>query len=192
MRRLDTQSDIRGVARVQSPRMGEKACPSISTITTTTTANLTLIRSDRDLGHNSVESDQTAARHAGGQEHPEHPDPNARPSEPSTRDPVCRAECYCETLGPLTDEEKHNAISQYLMEGWWTYEDEEDVSVEPMPQMLTDPEMSAGCHEQTEVWGSPRETTDANYGRRNKGQPTPNNSGENDPIAVIGALTDKQ
>ncbi|KAH9173872.1 hypothetical protein EDB89DRAFT_1905032 [Lactarius sanguifluus] len=107
-------------------------------------------------------------------------------------DPMRRAECYCETLGPLTDEEKHDAISQYLMEGRWTCEDEEDVSVESTPQTLTDPKTGAECCEQMEVWGSPRETANANYRSPNKGQPAPDVSGENDPIAAISAMTDEQ
>ncbi|KAH9179181.1 hypothetical protein EDB89DRAFT_1901215 [Lactarius sanguifluus] len=49
-----------------------------------------------------------------------------------TIDPIYSAERYCQTLGPLTDKERHDAISRYLMEGRWNddEEDEEDIPVE--------------------------------------------------------------
>ncbi|KAH9066053.1 hypothetical protein EDB83DRAFT_2519506 [Lactarius deliciosus] len=99
----------------------EEVRPSASTTTATTTADLTLIRADHDLDRKLVKSDQTTARRAGGRNHPR-----------CTTGPVRRAEHYCQTLEPLTNEEKHDAISRYLMEGRWIdEEEEEDVPVEP-------------------------------------------------------------
>ncbi|KAH9162424.1 hypothetical protein EDB89DRAFT_1913291 [Lactarius sanguifluus] len=46
-------------------------------------------------------------------------------------DPMRSAECHCQTLRLLTEEERHEVISQYLMEGQWTGEDEGDASVGP-------------------------------------------------------------
>ncbi|KAH9075644.1 hypothetical protein EDB83DRAFT_2312082 [Lactarius deliciosus] len=66
------------------------------------------------------------------------------------RDPMRRAERYCETLGPLTDEEKHDAISCYLMEGRWTSDNKEDILVKPAPRTLTVAGTSAGYSRQTE------------------------------------------
>ncbi|KAH9008501.1 hypothetical protein EDB83DRAFT_2531789 [Lactarius deliciosus] len=172
----------------------------------------------------------------------------------STIDPVCRAEHYCETLGSLTDEEKHDAISRCLMEGRWTGDDKEDVPVEPTSRTLTVAGTGAVYSGQTEKLEPLRQgdadlkphdamlerrterrrnfliatgrttednvshnsekssngrdetttpsedtiyqttkATDANCERPNERQPAPpDDSGDNDPIAAIDALTDEQ
>ncbi|KAH9163349.1 hypothetical protein EDB89DRAFT_1912724 [Lactarius sanguifluus] len=67
------------------------------------------------------------------------------PGEHNTIDPLARAEQYASMLGPLTDEERHDAISQYLMKGRWTCEDKEDALDKP-----TSTEVDIGRCESTE------------------------------------------
>ncbi|KAH8976844.1 hypothetical protein EDB86DRAFT_3110567 [Lactarius hatsudake] len=148
---LDEQSDVLGAAHVRSPRMLQlfrrirevtaeplqvkKVHPLTSTTTATTTADLTLIRSDHDLDHKSIIRDPTAAQYAREWERPRR-----------TMDPVHRAKHYCQTLGPLTDEERHDVISRYLMEGQWINNDnDEDVLVKPTTyRTSTGPETGTG------------------------------------------------
>ncbi|KAH9161523.1 hypothetical protein EDB89DRAFT_2156774 [Lactarius sanguifluus] len=191
-RRLDAQSDVSGVARTRSPRMvqllrwireatdvgitphtpldpnapsnkqqaqpetaetesgptKEDACPSTPTRNTEGAPHEDDEGEDEEMnpphrmttnnaeGHNLPDDEQSSR-----QVHLRHP-----------VDPVRVAERYCETLGLLTDEERHDAVSRYLMEGRWTREDEGDVSVEP----------------------------------------TPDDLGEDDPIAAIDTITDEE
>ncbi|KAH9026938.1 hypothetical protein EDB83DRAFT_2319711 [Lactarius deliciosus] len=108
-------------------------------------------------------------------------------------DPVHAAVHYCKTLGPLMDEEKHDAISRYLMEGRWTdEEEEEDIPVEPAHKTRRVTEVNIANCKQMEAWECPRETMDTNYGHPDKGRPTPDNLGEDDPIVAIDTLTGEQ
>ncbi|KAH9022748.1 hypothetical protein EDB83DRAFT_2320266 [Lactarius deliciosus] len=216
-KRLDAQSDVPGMLQLlrrirevtlmtTETLQDEGGRPPTSTTTTTTTAAPTLIgliRADHDIDHDSVENDQTAAckaaRHAEGREHPQR-----------MMDPAHRAEHYCQTLGPLTDEERHDIISRYLMEGRWVDNDREDVPGKPATnRMPTCPETSAGgCkltaegtpnlttrhwHAEPSVGGTsslPLEGRQRTTSLATRGNhPT---AGEEDPIIAIDTLTDKR
>ncbi|KAH9172109.1 hypothetical protein EDB89DRAFT_1906390 [Lactarius sanguifluus] len=69
-----------------------------------------------------------------------------------TMGPVHRAERYCQTLGPLMNDKRNDAISRYLMEGRWTdEEEEEDAAKGPAHQMLMTTETGMGGRRQREI-----------------------------------------
>ncbi|KAH9167926.1 hypothetical protein EDB89DRAFT_2206376 [Lactarius sanguifluus] len=106
----EMRRQVRAVAAETSQAKGDEE---------TTPSNRATTMNDTE-GHNLPDDEQSSR-----QVHLQHP-----------VDPVCEAERYCETLGLLTDEERHDAVSRYLMEGRWARKDEGDVSVEPTPDDL--------------------------------------------------------
>ncbi|KAH9164708.1 hypothetical protein EDB89DRAFT_1911973 [Lactarius sanguifluus] len=206
-KRLDTQSDVLGVAHMQSPRMAEmlrkteESCPSNPHVRSSRMLELRRrIRAATETSRveeacppipNATETHRATTND--GHDLPDDEQTSGREDSRRAVDPMCRAKRYCQTLGPLTDDERDNAISQYLMEGRWTdEEEEEDAPVKPAHRMLPIVETNTGYCGRTEGWGSPREATDANYGCQSKEQPAPDDKEEENPVMAINTLTDEE
>ncbi|KAH9176689.1 hypothetical protein EDB89DRAFT_1902984 [Lactarius sanguifluus] len=149
-RRLDAQSDVSGVARTQSPRVAQlrrriREATNVE-LTPPEPSHPDIPPDEQQARPETAEAEAPVGEPTGGDAHPSSStrDTDIAPREGNEElddketlddnnvvDPMRKAERYRQTLGPLTDEERYYAISQYLMEGRWTYEDEKDTPTEP-------------------------------------------------------------